>query len=608
MTRRATLSGVSVCVAVLALVASVASVVGNELDGVRADAATRFLDDGEIGDKNGGEKSVDATDGVSDVNNDATSPTEPIRIENFTSGEAVSYSVALLRGTAPGVERGTVVVENLSSSRPTRVTRAPVVAGRFKVLVELVPGENRLTPAVGESRIDFLLTRRPDDNPRFVRLIYFVDSTGAETFATPDFWTSAQAEITKNEDIGEKEAVLTGGSKAAGAAEVERVAQNKTVASNEAAGVIEMIKTVAPNEAVAPGESTAESARTAEKTSNNFRAKIGTAALLWQTATAERLNDAGYGRRTFSLELDEAGDPVVWVLRGEKTAAEYAALSETERFRAIYREIEASNLANELARYFVSVAFARKLSETEAAETGVAVDQGAKNSEIAQNRALAAAKKAEEERIKAFLTISTIGATGKTTASGDEEAAVKNTTVEQSETTGQSGAAEQDRASEQSGATGKNGAVGGIAERGKPGSTWARVALGGGSVAALDASTLFSWPDSLVDVADAFADARPISEDFAADSGFRRTRWALTASTLGAGLHELGHAFGLDHSPEPTDFMSRGFDRFNRIFTVVEPPDANSPNAVESVFDDESAATWTPESANRLIRSRWIEK
>lgn len=596
MTRRATLSGVSVCVAVLALVASVASVVGNELDGVRADAATRFLDDGEIGDKNGGEKSVDATDGVSDANNDATSPTEPIRIENFTSGEAVSYSVALLRGTAPGVERGTVVVENLSSSRPTRVTRAPVVAGRFKVLVELVPGENRLTPAVGESRIDFLLTRRPDDNPRFVRLIYFVDSTGAETFATPDFWTSAQAEITKNGDIGEKEAVLTGGSEAAGAAVVEQVAQDKTVAPNEAV------------KAVAPGESSAESARTAEKTSNNFRAKIGTAALLWQTATAERLNDAGYGRRTFSLELDEAGDPVVWVLRGEKTAAEYAALSETERFRAIYREIEASNLANELARYFVSVAFARKLSETEAAETGVAVDEGAENSETAQNRALAAAKKAEEERIKAFLTISTIGATGKTTASGGEEAATENTTVEQSETVGQNKASGQSGATGGNGATGQNGAVGEIAERGRPGSTWARVALGGGSVAALDASTLFSWPDSLVDVADAFADARPISEDFAADSGFRRTRWALTASTLGAGLHELGHAFGLDHSPESTDFMSRGFDRFNRIFTVVEPPDANSPNAVESVFDDESAATWTPESANRLIRSRWIEK
>ncbi|MBQ9126286.1 MAG: hypothetical protein IJY15_00840, partial [Thermoguttaceae bacterium] len=196
MTRRATLSGASVCVAVLALVASVANVVGNESGGVRADAATRFLDGGEIGDKNGGEKSVDAADGVSDADGDTTSPTEPIRIENFTSGEAVSDSVALLRGRAPGVERGTVVVENLSSSRPTRVTRAPVVAGRFKVLVELVPGENRLTPAVGGSRIDFFLTRRPDDNPRFVRLIYFVDSTGDETFATPEFWAISQTQTT----------------------------------------------------------------------------------------------------------------------------------------------------------------------------------------------------------------------------------------------------------------------------------------------------------------------------------------------------------------------------------------------------------------------------
>ena len=584
MNRRATLSGANVCVAFWLVVASVASVVGGEPDGVQVDAATRFLDGG------------DAADGVSNEKKDATSPTEAPRIENFTSGEAISYSVALLRGTAPGVERGTVVVENLSSSRATRVTRAPVVAGRFKVLVELVPGENRLTLAVGESRIDFLLTRRPDDNPRFVRLIYFVDSSGDETFATPDFGTISQTQTTENKNVERNEAVLTGDSDAAGAAEIGRVARNGAVALN---------KTV---ETVASGESAAKSAQNAEKTSNNFRAKIGTAALLWQTATAERLNDAGYGRRTFSLELDEAGDPVVWVLRGEKTATEYAALSETERFRAIYREIEASNLANELARYFVSVAFARKLGETEAAETGVAVDRGAQNSETAQNRAVAPAKKAEEERIKAFLTISTIGAIGETTASDDEEAATEHSTVGQNETVGQDRTSKRNDATGKNGATGKNDAVGEIAERGKPGSTWARVALGGGSVAALDASSLFSWPDSLVDVADAFADARPISEDFAADSGFRRTRWALTASTLGAGLHELGHAFGLDHSPEPTDFMSRGFDRFNRIFTVVEPPDANSPNAVESVFDDESAATWTPESANRLIRSRWIEK
>jgi len=560
MTRRATLIGASVCVAVLAFVASVASVVGGELDGVRADAATRFLDGGEVGDKNGGEKSVDAADGVSDADGDATSPTEPIRIENFTSGEAVSYSVALLRGTAPGVERGTVVVENLSSSRPTRVTRAPVVAGRFKALVGLTPGENRLTLAVGESRIDFFLTRRPDDNPRFVRLIYFVDSNGDETFATPEFWTANDA---KNAEIGQNRG-------------------NEAVLADDA--------TV---------EASTETARIGEKTSNNFRAKIGTAALLWQTATAERLNDAGYGRRTFSLELDETGAPVVWVLRGEKTATEYAALSETERFRAIYREIEASNLASEFARYFVSVAFARKLGETEATEAVGAGDGVAQNSENAQNETVATTKKAEEERIKAFLTISTIGATGENEKNGETASLNKEITV---------GATEQNGETGQNDEIEQNGAVGGIAERGRPGSTWARVALGGGSVAALDASSLFSWPDSLVDVADAFADARAIPEDFAADSGFRRTRWALTASTLGAGLHELGHAFGLDHSTAPTDFMSRGFDRFNRIFTVVEPPDANSPNAVESVFDDESAATWTPESANRLIRSRWIEK
>jgi hypothetical protein len=598
MKRRATLGGASVCVAVWLAVAAVANVVGNELDGARSDAATRFLDG-------------------------ATSPTEAPRIENFANGDAISYSVALLRGTAPGVERGTVVVENLSSSRTARVTRAPVVAGRFKVLVELVPGENRLTLAVGESRIDFFLTRRPDDNPRLVRLIYFVDSTGDETFATPEFWTaeigtvgrfaevapsdsgaSAGAEDAKNRQTGGNKAVLSGAETGENS---PKIASNE-VPETENAGNRQNEENAAILTRDAVGETSTGAARTADSRSNNFRAKIGTAALLWQTATAERLNDAGYGRRTFSLELDEAGDPVVWVLRGEKTASEYAALSETERFRAIYREIEASKLATEFARYFVLVAFARKLGETGATE---AVGEGGgvgKSGGNAQNKTETTFEGTEEERIKAFLTISTLGTpgenekAGETETPGDEKAADENTTVEQSKTVGR------DRTSGQGDAPEQNDAVGEIAERGKPGSTWARVALGGGSVAALDASTLFSWPDSLVDVADAFADARTIPEDFAADSGFRRTRWALTASTLGAGLHELGHAFGLDHSTEPTDFMSRGFDRFNRIFTVVEPPDANSPNAVESVFDDESAATWTTESANRLIRSRWIEK
>ncbi|MBQ7029022.1 MAG: hypothetical protein IJN32_02145, partial [Thermoguttaceae bacterium] len=64
MNRRATLSGANVCVAFWLVVASVASVVGGEPDGVQVDAATRFLDGG------------DAADGVSNEKKDATSPTE----------------------------------------------------------------------------------------------------------------------------------------------------------------------------------------------------------------------------------------------------------------------------------------------------------------------------------------------------------------------------------------------------------------------------------------------------------------------------------------------------------------------------------------------------
>ncbi len=364
----------------------------------------------------------------------------PIRVENYSDGDVQRYPVALVRGAAPGVDVGTVVVENLSSALPTRISRATVRGGRFKILVELVPGPNRLSVAVGASRIDLTLFYRRREPKYFVRLIYFVDSTGDASFEIPAFLNAAPSPTL----------------------------------------------------------------------SQNYRGKIRTAATLWQTATAERLNDAGFGRRTFALETDKNGEIAVVLWRGKKTAAEYRALSEAELFREIYREIADAPQTTEFVRSFVLVGFARR----DAANKTVKTDKS-----VASN---------------------------------------------------------------------------------------GRIALGGRSIAVLDATTLFAWPDSLADVERFFADSAPIPEEFAADSGFRRVRWALSASTLGAGLHELGHAFGLGHSRAENDVMSRGFDRFNRIFSVVEPPSA--PASEPTFFSDESATTWNPESAKILLRSFWIEE
>lgn len=54
----------------------------------------------------------------------------------------------------------------------------------------------------------------------------------------------------------------------------------------------------------------------------DFRARIGTAALLMQVLTAERLNELGFGRKCFALDLDGRGRPLVRTLKLEQPASE----------------------------------------------------------------------------------------------------------------------------------------------------------------------------------------------------------------------------------------------------------------------------------------------
>ena len=60
-------------------------------------------------------------------------------------------------------------------------------------------------------------------------------------------------------------------------------------------------------------------------------------------------------------------------------------------------------------------------------------------------------------------------------------------------------------------------------------------------------------------------------------------------------VHELGHTFDLPHSREPLDVMTRGFDRFNRVFTLVEPPSKLNHQPVR--FAEHEAACFAPVSA-----------
>ena len=133
-----------------------------------------------------------------------------------------------------------------------------------------------------------------------------------------------------------------------------------------------------------------------------------------------------------------------------------------------------------------------------------------------------------------------------------------------------------------------------------------RIAMGGGGVGILDASLLFAWPDSIVSVESYFTDAKQIDNNFLRDSSYRNASWALTSSSLGAGLHELGHALELDHINDPDDYMSRGFDKFNRVFSVVEPSLQDSKNLRLLIRGD--CSKWGKVSTAKLLQSPWIQR
>jgi len=59
----------------------------------------------------------------------------------------------------------------------------------------------------------------------------------------------------------------------------------------------------------------------------DWRGKLDTAMKLLQSFTAESLNDGGFGRRTFNLELDESGKVKVHLLQGDRSMAEYHKLN-----------------------------------------------------------------------------------------------------------------------------------------------------------------------------------------------------------------------------------------------------------------------------------------
>lgn len=236
------------------------------------------------------------------------------------------------------------------------------------------------------------------------------------------------------------------------------------------------------------------------KDPQNYAAKMSTALLIMQSFTAERMNDLGFGRRTFNVELDENGRVKVHLFKGPAPAETYYKMNDQAWYANIAARLEPLYPIKQ-AKNFVVASYTRFDPVT---------------------------KKMN-----------------------------------------------------------------------------AHTALGGGGQGLFGSGSMFTWPSELKDVQPAFMNATRIDKDkIMDDSAGRNTFWGAASTTIGACLHEIGHAFGLPHTREPLDIMTRGFDRFNRAFTFVDPPSGQNKDVV--TFKPDRVGCFAPISAAYLQNSRWF--
>ena len=121
-------------------------------------------------------------------------------------------------------------------------------------------------------------------------------------------------------------------------------------------------------------------------------------------------------------------------------------------------------------------------------------------------------------------------------------------------------------------------------------------ATGGGGFGGFGSGALYTWPTTLQGIFDNFMDNTPMDPAKEVDDSCgRHRRWAHFATTLGATIHENGHALGLPHFYGKYVIMSRGHDQLNRVFTFCDPPTARVANT--NYFEKLEIGHWSDSAA-----------
>jgi len=108
----------------------------------------------------------------------------PLYIRNLSSGDVLTYSLPILVGDVRPSTAEIILVRNKQSD--VAAVSWPVIDGKFKVLVDLLPGENEIELRSANDVTIFILHLIPSKLTKFVRPIYICCRDDPGEFQGPD--------------------------------------------------------------------------------------------------------------------------------------------------------------------------------------------------------------------------------------------------------------------------------------------------------------------------------------------------------------------------------------------------------------------------------------